>query len=93
MSKNDHFEKITTEARVVVEFGGMWWNQQDIENYIRQLNRRIKEFEEFLRDHRSQDDASFTVERVYAFKCKHCGYVWDEFPTDPCCDEVEEVFK
>jgi len=46
----------------------------------------VREFDEFIRDHRSQDPVSLDVERIYTEVCSHCGYEWDTGETGyPCC--------
>ena len=87
----DYLEKEVSDIRVIAEFPDDWYTK-DIEARIRRLERRIRDFKEFLRDHRSQDEVSLTVERIYAYKCKFCGYVWDDFPNNAdCCDEIQEA--
>lgn len=38
-----------------------------------------KEFEEFVRDHRSQDPVSITVEREYEDRCSACYEKWEDY--------------
>jgi len=55
----------------------------------------VKEFEEFMRDHRSQDPISLSVERHTIDVCSFCGLEWDVddvgFPF--CCKEAQEEYK
>jgi hypothetical protein len=46
------------------------------EDLVRCLEEKCKEFKEFLRDHRSQDMVSLSVERVKADQCSACGATW-----------------
>lgn len=44
----------------------------------RALERAVKEFEEFLRDHRSQDVVTLSIQRVYQDLCSACGREFEE---------------
>jgi len=53
----------------------------------------VKEFHDFIRDHRSQDPVFLNVERVYEERCSFCGYQWEEEENGQpyCCDlAIEE---
>ncbi len=43
----------------------------------RELNRWVKDFEDFIRDHRSQDSVNLRVERVENDYCSQCGEPWE----------------
>lgn len=47
------------------------------------LDSWIKNFEAFLRDHRSQDCNGLTARIVYKWKCETCGALHDE--DTRCC--------
>jgi len=55
----------------------------------------IKDFNEFIRDHRSQDPVSLFVEREYQDICSYCGSDWneDENGLPLCCDQAEKEYK
>jgi hypothetical protein len=55
----------------------------------------IREFDEFIRDHRSQDPVSLNVEREYQDVCSHCGYEWDEDENGLpcCCDKAQAEYE
>lgn len=53
------------------------WGRQTAEDYAKAQEERCKEFNEFVRDHRSMDDISLHVEREYADLCEACGSVWE----------------
>ena len=71
--------------------------------YLRQLGQEeiakyyedwVKEFEEFIRDHRSQDPVSLNVERIYSYVCSHCGYEWEDNAEGPnCCHEAIQEYE
>ncbi len=60
------------------------------------LKRAVKEFHDFLRDHRSQDMVSLEVKRIYGNLCSVCHDRWETMTIDDklccaCCGaEVEE---
>ncbi len=55
----------------------------------------IREFDEFIRDHRSQDPVSLSVESKYKDVCTHCGYEWeeDESGLPLCCDKAQVEYE
>ena len=83
----DTIEKLTcykrthvlTDVRVEADLSGMiWWNYPaSLEEQAKALERAVKEFEDFLRDHRSQDIVRLNIERIYSDLCSNCGDVWD----------------
>lgn len=66
---------------------GAWGWRQPLEQQARNLERWAREFEAFIRDHRSQDPVSLTVIRDHEDQCSHCGRAWEEDADGPlCCD-------
>lgn len=70
-----------------------WVHQRTGETYMEALSRELKqwaeEFEEFVRDHRSQDPVSITVRCVMENQCSACRNTWEEDPETGqplCCD-------
>lgn len=60
-----------------------------IERKVKALEEWCREFEYFIRDHRSQDCVSLTVEREYEDQCSYCGNKWEVDEDGPtCCDEA-----
>jgi hypothetical protein len=49
-----------------------------IEKQERQWKAWAREFEAFVRDHRSQDAVSLSVIRDTEDQCEHCGSAWTE---------------
>ena len=47
-----------------------------VEYYALQLERWVDDFQEFIRDHRSQDPVNLSVEREYEDQCSLCGNKW-----------------
>lgn len=48
----------------------------------RVLERWVREFHEFIRDHRSQDPVNLSVESVYETVCPECEEKWE-----PCYED------
>lgn len=71
---------------------GRW--SRDMEGKARALESWAMEFEEFIRDHRSQDPVSLVVERQYQDQCSHCGREWEEDSDGPlCCAKAQEEWN
>lgn len=54
------------------------WGNGDLNELARSYERWAKEFEAFVRDHRSQDPVSISIERRYQQQCSRCGAEWEE---------------
>jgi hypothetical protein len=70
---------------VEADLSGMMWTRRCFESEeerAKELERAVKDFEEFLRDHRSQDMVTLFVDRVYADVCSECDEEW-ELDTHP----------
>lgn len=67
---------------VVVEadLSNMIWctRHTPLEYQAKELERAVKEFEAFLRDHRSQDMITLDVRREYKDICSSCESPWEE---------------
>ena len=84
--------KVLLEVRVTVEppySVGMF--SATLERKAQRLEEWCREFEDFLRDHRSQDPVSLSVERGYEDQCSFCGRPWEEDADGPlCCGEAQD---
>ena len=71
------------------------WCCGDMEKYAKALESWAKEFEDFVRDHRSQDQICLDVIRDKAIVCEHCGYDWevDDDGCPACCDKAVEEWE
>lgn len=81
--------KVVVGLRVEVDPPNLWWcrTQKDRE---RALNEWAREFEAFVRDHRSQDPISLNVIREEQDQCSYCGYEWEQDADGPlCCDKAQ----
>jgi len=85
---------------VVIDFSNSWHynphrygSKEFFERLEKNLESEIREFDEFIRDHRSRDYYRLEVVREYKNYCKFCGY---EFPDGfngiaDCCDAMLEA--
>lgn len=71
------------------------WMRETLEQKADRLEWWVKDFHDFIRDHRSQDPVQLAVERVYKDVCSFCGEEWDVDEEGPCCctKAVEEWQK
>lgn len=73
---------------------GRWCKTQ--EEVASELESWVKDFHDFIKDHRSQDPVFLSVEREYEAQCSFCGYSWEteDNGCPVCCqkaiDEWEE---
>ena len=85
-------EKVLVDVRILCDPPGLVgsWSHT-LEDKARRLEEWCREFEEFVRDHRSQDAVGLTVEREYQDQCSFCGREWEEDADGPlCCREAQE---
>ena len=89
-------KKVLTDLRVVCEPPSYFWlRHRTLEDQAIAWEKWCKEFNAFIRDHRSQDPVDLSVERVYEEQCSHCGYAWevDEDGCPMCCEEAVQEWK
>ena len=71
------------------------WRRETLEERERRLQWWVKDFDDFIRDHRSQDPVRLKVERVHTDVCEFCGDEWET--TDDgcpvCCHKAIEEFE
>ncbi len=71
---------------------GRW--AKTLERRAKELDNWVSEFEEFMRDHRSQDPVSLNVVRDYQDQCSFCGYEWEVDEAGPvCCLAAQEEWN
>jgi hypothetical protein len=80
-------KQVCVDAHVDAEFPVKWWEYAKWvdnkriagtpEDLGRCLEAKCKEFEDFLRDHRSQDMVQLTVVRDLEDQCSHCHSRWE----------------
>ena len=66
--------RVLTDIRAVLEFPGLFRYMEHVtgEYKARRLEEAARDLESFIRDHRSQDPVSITIERVYEDQCSGC---------------------
>lgn len=66
--------KVLVDVEVEATFRTYWTK---VEDRAAELDRRVEEFNSFIRDHRSQDDVRLVVNRKYQDQCSKCGHEWE----------------
>lgn len=82
-------KQILSDVRIECETPyhvGRWCST--VERKAEELEDWVKDFKDFIRDHRSQDPVNLSVERVYTDVCSFCGATWevDDDGCPVCCD-------
>jgi len=78
-------KKVLIDASVSVEFPyieRMSYRYKTVEDKAKALEVACRDFQEFLRDHRSQDIVYLCVERTYADICSECEAKFEEWIDD-----------
>jgi hypothetical protein len=89
--------KVITDVRIEIERphirGG--WTMRNPEYLAREMEEWARDFEAFVRDHRSQDPVSLNIIRDYEDRCSHCGYDWevDAEGCPECCEPAQEEWE
>lgn len=92
---------ILQDVTVEADLSGMIyrWHSQKMEDYAKELEGAVKDFETFLRDHRSQDMVQLSVNRIYADVCSVCNEKWETQAEDgktfcaSCGADIEEAIN
>ncbi len=63
-------------------------SQEWYDNYAKALESWAKEFMDFVRDHRSQDECTIDVNKKYERFCSACNREWEEVPPDDQCPDA-----
>jgi len=72
-------EHVLVDVKVEADLSGMLWTRRgdSEEERAKGLESAVKDFHDFLRDHRSQDMVTLSVERVYQDLCSECNEIWE----------------
>lgn len=73
---------VVTDLRIVLDGRVPTYPWQTMEERGKALDQWARELEEFIRDHRSQDNVSITVERVRQTQCDQCHREWEPYTED-----------
>lgn len=87
-------KKVLINAHVEADLDAAISWSRDIADYANRLERAVKEFHDFVRDHRSMDWVNLSVIRDYEDQCEHCGEKWENSIDDDgvpvCCGKAIE---
>lgn len=84
MAETCQKKRVLIDVRVIAEFPHATrylWDRTE-EGRAKALEGAVREFEEFLRDHRSQDVVNLDIDRVYQDQCSACGKEWEPYTED-----------
>lgn len=76
--------KTLVDIKIECDPPNMRWHG-DMERQAKAMESWAKEFNAFIRDHRSQDAVSLSVHRVYETLCSHCKLTYEEDSEGPLC--------
>lgn len=82
--------KVLVDVEVMAEMDRAVNGAKDMADRAKQLRRAVREFHDFIKDHRSMDWVSLDVREVYKDRCSHCGYEWevDDAGVPVCCQKA-----
>ena len=78
-------KRILEDVIVEADLSGMMFPRRHYktdEERVKNLESAVREFHEFLRDHRSQDMVQLFVNRKYKDVCSACGCTWETYIID-----------
>ena len=72
-------EHVLVDVKVEADLSNMIYRSfcKDEESKAKELERAVKDFHDFLRDHRSQDMVVLDVQRIYKDLCSACDCEWE----------------
>lgn len=83
---------VLTDVKVEIDPPSFYgWYRRTVEQRAKELEEWARDFEKFVRDHRSQDPVSLSVIRIHEDQCSHCHSTWETDPVtgEPlCCTEA-----
>jgi hypothetical protein len=81
-------KRVLTSVKVVADVDKAIRFSRSLDDYAKQAESLAREFNAFVRDHRSMDWVSLSVDREYEDQCEHCHYMWevDSDGVPMCCD-------
>lgn len=85
-------KKVLIDTKIICEpnsYVGRWARTK--EERAKELENWCDEFNDFIRDHRSRDDAYLSIEKTYEEQCIYCNRPWEIDDQGPsCCDEAQK---
>ena len=86
-------KKVLIDIKIVCDeppYLGRWCRTE--EDRLKEVGKWVKEFHDFIRDHRSQDPVFLSIEKIYQDQCSFCGLEWEE-GQPACCDQALEDWR
>lgn len=71
-------KSVLVDVKVEIELNVDHYHWQTMEQYAKNLEDAVRDFRDFLKDHRSQDVNHMNVERIYEDQCSECGDKYEE---------------
>jgi hypothetical protein len=81
-------------AEIDLPVGRIYYERYGTPEYWKALEKEmlheVREFDDFIRDHRSRDEYGINIIKKYVLTCKFCGHEYpDEFNgIADCCEEA-----
>jgi hypothetical protein len=89
-------KKILSDVKITCEPPEkyFYFKSPTMEDWAEYYEKWVKEFHNFIKDHRSQDPVRLNVEKEYKEVCEFCGMDWetDEDNSPVCCQEAINEF-
>lgn len=87
-------QHILSDVQIICEPPSWFYDYNDLERTARYYERWVKEFHDFIRDHRSQDPVNLNVERIFKDVCSFCGSEWEWGTEEPgCCQKAADEWQ
>lgn len=83
-------KNVIVDAHVRAEVGinRNWHHKETAEDYGKRLESECRSFNEFIRDHRSQDNIQLSVELEREDHCSSCGNKWERYDFEATAEEA-----
>lgn len=72
-------KQVQTDVYIRLDPNIHYWRGRTPERWLEMTEEWLREFEGFLRDHRSQDEQSMRVVREIETQCSECNREWDPY--------------
>jgi hypothetical protein len=84
-------QKVLVDIEIVCDPPQVWHWRDSLEERAKDMERWAKEFNIFIRDHRSQDEVRMEVRRVFEDQCSFCHSRWEQDENGPMCCNAAQV--
>lgn len=88
-------KRVLVDVTITCDVPGLYRFCRTPEQMERAAEGWVREFQAFVRDHRSQDPVDLSVNRIYEDWCSHCERLWevDHEGLPQCCTEAQEEWE